>query len=102
MDPLVRQTALEIFLKHHAKVNPAKLKEALKKGLYDPDLEIAEKAWKFIKEKQLGKNFKKELIDLAMRAQASHEPYYTKVANQILTVIENLSVPQSQNRKLKV
>lgn len=102
MESFIRQEALELLLRNHPKINPDKLKQALQKGLADPDLEIAEKAWKFIKEKQLGKNFKKELIDLAMRAQASHEPYYTKVANQILTVIENLSVPQSQNRKLKV
>lgn len=88
MDPLVRQTSLQILLLHHHELGPEQLHEALHLGLNDPDLEINQLAWNFIKKHQLISNYKKDLTRYAKRLQAAEDNYSKKLAGEVLGEIE--------------
>lgn len=90
MDPLVRQTSLEILLSHSGDLTEAQLREALHLGLTDPDIQINEVAWRFVREKEKTAEFKKELMALAVKVARENSEYFQKLANDILNAIESL------------
>lgn len=90
MDPLVRQTSLEILLSHTGDLTESELREALHLGLTDPDIQINEVAWRFVREKGKTTEFKKELTALAVKVAREDSEYFQKLANEILGAVSSL------------
>ena len=80
MEPFLRQAALETLLDHSKEIKAAQLTEALKLGLTDPDFQVAEVAWKFVKKTSRLKEFKTELTGLATRLNQQKDDYSQKLA----------------------
>lgn len=88
MDPLVRQTSLEILLQHYQELAPQELREALTRGLTDPDLEINEIAWGFVRDRGLQSEYQKLLLGLAEKFLKEGNPYSVGVAATIMKAIK--------------
>ena len=78
MDPLVRQTSLELLLSHTDDLTKDQLHEALHLGLTDPDIQINEVAWAFVRDKETAGEFNKELMALAMKVAKENSPQYLR------------------------
>lgn len=89
MEPFLRQTALETLLDHSKEIKPAQLTEALKLGLTDPDLQVAEIAWRFVKKNLRLKEFQAELTGLAEKLNQQKDDYSRKLA---LVIAKSLDV----------
>lgn len=91
MEPFLRQAALETLLDHSKEIKPVQLAEALKLGLTDPDFQVAEVAWKFVKKNLRLQEFKTELTELAERLNAQKDDYSRKLALVIAKALQPLT-----------
>ena len=88
MDPLVRQTALEVLLSHQKDLSDTQLKEALRLGLADPDFPIAEIALKFMLKNKLVAHYLGELKILASRLTSKDDPYLKQLGQRVEKIIK--------------
>ena len=88
MDPLIRQTSLETLLSHTADLTEPQLHEALKLGLSDPDTQINEIAWVYVRDQEKIGSFRGELLALAMKFSQDESRYFQKLANELLAAVE--------------
>lgn len=88
MDPLVRQTALEVLLSHQKDLSDTQLREALRLGLSDPDFPIAEMALKFVLKNKLVLHYLGELTVLASQFTSKDDPYLKQLGQRVEKILK--------------